>query len=280
MKNPEQLKGAIRNLAKQQNLQAQEVLQIFLFERFIERLSLSPYRENFIIKGGFLISSILGIEKRTTMDLDTTVNAISMREDILEKVLREILSIDVEDGICFEFTRLTRIVESSSYENFRAHIKAKYGKMDVVLLVDITTGDIIIPEAVNFTFPLRFTDKTASVMAYPVETILSEKLEAILQRNTATTRMRDFYDIHLLLKLYKEKANWDILHKAVTMKAEERETYLSTEALRSLLKRLKNSEDLRNLWKWYQESFSYASQISFDDTLESIEELLRKINLI
>ena len=128
MKTPEQLKGAIRNLAKQQNLQAQEVLQIFLFERFIERLSLSPYRENFIIKGGFLISSILGIEKRTTMDLDTTVNAISMREDILEKVLREILSIDVEDGICFEFTRLTRIVESSFYENFRAHIKAKYGK--------------------------------------------------------------------------------------------------------------------------------------------------------
>ena len=240
MKNPEQLKGAIRNLAKQQ------------------------------------ISSILGIEKRTTMDLDTTVNAISMREDILEKVLREILSIDVEDGICFEFTRLTRIVESSSYENFRAHIKAKYGKMDVVLLVDITTGDIIIPEAVNYTFPLRFTDKTASV----IETILSEKLEAILQRNTATTRMRDFYDIHLLLKLYKEKANWDILHKAVTMKAEERRTDLSTDTLRSLLKRLKNSEVLRNLWKWYQESFSYASQISFDDTLESIEELLRKINLI
>lgn len=279
MKNPEQLKGAIRNLAKQQNLQAQEVLQIFLFERFIERLSLSPYRENFIIKGGFLISSILGIEKRTTMDLDTTVNAIPMREDILEKVLREILSIDVEDGICFEFSRLTHIVESSDYENFRAHIKAKYGRMDVVLLIDITTGDIIIPEAVNFTVPLRFTDKTASVMAYPVETILSEKLEAILQRNTATTRMRDFYDIHLLLKLYKEKADWGILHKAVTMKAEERGTDLSTETLRSLLKRLKNSEDLRNLWKWYQESFSYASQISFDDTLESIEELLRKINL-
>ena len=198
MKTPEQLKGAIRNIAAQKNLRPQEVLQMFLFERILERLAVSRYRNNFILKGGLLISSMIGIDERTTIDMDTTVRGIPMEETEITSVILEILSLDVDDGITFAFRRIEPIREDDAYRNFRVHIEARYGKINSPMKIDITTGDEITPAAIQYDYPFLFEQKTVPVMAYTLETILAEKYETILRRNIGTTRARDFYDLHTL----------------------------------------------------------------------------------
>ena len=186
MKTPEQLKGIIRSMAEKKNLRAQEVLQMFLFERIIDRLAGSDYKKNFILKGGLLISSMLGISERTTMDMDTTVRGIQMDEAEITEVVNKILSIDVGDGISFEFQKIEPIREEDEYHNFRVHLHAQYGKINSPMKIDITTGDVITPSAVQYEFPLLFEDRSVSVMAYTLETVLAEKYETILRRNIGT----------------------------------------------------------------------------------------------
>ena len=173
MKTPEQLKGAIRNLAKEKGIHAQEVLQIFMFERIIERLSISAYKEIFILKGGLLISAMLGIQERTTMD--TTVKGFPMEEQNIREALTEILNQPVNDGVQFELLDLSPIREDDEYENFRASLQAVYGKMKIPMKIDITTGGEITPREIQFSYPFLFDYRRVSVMAYTMETILSEK---------------------------------------------------------------------------------------------------------
>jgi len=203
MKTPEQLKGSIRSMAAKKNLRAQEVLQMFLFERVLERLANSTYKDNFILKGGLLISSMIGISERTTMDMDTTVRGIQMEEDEIVKAVKEIISVDVGDGINFEYESIEPIREDDAYNNFRVHLRAKYGKIDSPMKIDVTTGDVITPAAIQYDFPMLFEDKSVSVMAYTLETILAEKYETILRRNVGTTRARDYYDLHTLFRSRK-----------------------------------------------------------------------------
>ena len=166
MKTPEQLKGAIRNIAKEKNLHAQEVLQIFMFERILERLSLSPYRENFVLKGGLLISSMIGISERTTMDMDTTIRGIDMDEANIERIIKEIFAIDTGDGITFRFNRTEPICEDGDYNNFRIHFIAEYGKIKNKMKMDITTGDEITPAAIEYSFHTMFDEKDIDIYAY------------------------------------------------------------------------------------------------------------------
>lgn len=198
MKTPEQLKGAICNLAKEKGIHAQEVLQIFMFERIIERLSISPYKDKFILKGGLLISAILGVAERTTMDMDTTIKGLPMEEKTIQKIINEILNQPVDDGIKFQLLNLTPIREDDEYANFRASIQAMYGKMKIPMKIDITTGDKITPEEIQFLYPFLFDNRQVVVKAYTQETILAEKYETIIRRNVGNTRARDFYDLHLL----------------------------------------------------------------------------------
>ncbi len=156
MKTPEQLKGAIRHMAVSQKLSAQQVLQMFLFERILERLAKSPYNQNFILKGGLLISSIIGINARTTLDMDTTVRGIQMEEDEIQRIVQDILSIDVDDGIAFNYRKIQPIREDDAYNNFRIHIDAIYGRVRSPMKIDITTGDEITPEAIRHQYPLMF----------------------------------------------------------------------------------------------------------------------------
>lgn len=222
MKTPEQLKGTIRSMAEKKNLRAQEVLQMFLFERIIDRLAGSAYRENFILKGGLLISSMIGISERTTMDMDTTVRGIQMDEAEITEVVKKILSIDVGDGISFEFQKIEPIREEDEYHNFRVHLHAQYGKINSPMKIDITTGDVVTPSAVQYDFPLLFEDRSVSVMAYTLETVLAEKYETILRRNIGTTRARDFYDLHMLYLGRKNTIRMEIFRKAVLHTAEKR----------------------------------------------------------
>ena len=224
MKTPEQLKGTIRNMAEKKNLRAQEILQMFLFERILDRLANSDYKENFILKGGLLISSMIGIGERTTMDMDTTVRGIQMEEDEIVAAVKNILAINVDDGIMFEYQSIEPIREDDAYNNFRIHIRAKYGKIDSPMKIDVTTGDVITPSAIRYDFPMLFDEKSIPVMAYTLETILAEKYETIIRRNIGTTRARDYYDLHTLYRSRQDVVRPDVLKAAVLHTAQKRDS--------------------------------------------------------
>ncbi len=279
MKTPEQLKGAIRSMAAKKNLRVQEVLQMFLFERVLERLAASPYRNNFILKGGLLISSMIGISERTTMDMDTTVRGIQMEEDEIVAVIKAILAIDVGDGICFDFQKIEPIREDDAYNNFRVHLRARYGKIDSPMKIDVTTGDIITPAAIQYDFPLTFEEKTISVMAYTLETILAEKYETIIRRNIGTTRARDFYDLHMLYRSRKDEVRLDILRKAVLHTAQKRDSVEDIMDWKDILKDIREEPQLYLLWDNYVADNQYIGELKFHEVLDTVDEIANALNL-
>lgn len=279
MKTPEQLKGSIRSMAAKKNLRAQEVLQMFLFERILERLANSAYKDNFILKGGLLISSIIGIGERTTMDMDTTVRGIQMEEDEIVKAIQEIISVDVGDGIIFEYESIDPIREDDAYNNFRVHLRAKYGKIDSPMKIDVTTGDVITPAAIQYDFPMLFEDKTVSVMAYTLETILAEKYETILRRNVGTTRARDYYDLHTLFRSRKDEIRPDVLKAAVLHTAKKRDSINDIEDWQEILADIKAEPLMQSLWDNYVAENQYIVELSFEDVLKTVEEVALMIGL-
>ena len=273
MKTPEQLKGGIRSMAAKKNLRAQEVLQMFLFERVLERLAASPYRNNFILKGGLLISSMIGIGERTTMDMDTTVRGIQMEENEIVETIKAILAKDVGDGIVFEFQKIEPIREDDAYNNFRVHLRAKYGKIDSPMKIDVTTGDIITPAAIQYDFPLAFEEKTIPVMAYTLETILAEKYETIIRRNIGTTRARDFYDLHMLYRNRKDEVRLEILRKAVLHTAQKRDSVEDIMDWKDILKDIREEPQLYLLWDNYVADNQYIGELKFHEVLDTVDEI-------
>ena len=268
-RTPEQLKGQIRSFAGKRNLQSQEVLQMFLLERVLDRLSKSKYKDNFILKGGLLISSMIGIAERTTMDMDTTVTGINMEETEIEKIIREILLIDVGDGIEFTFEKLEPIREDDDYNNFRAYFVAHYGKIANKMKIDITTGDAITPGAIRYSYKTILDDDEVGVMAYNIETIIAEKYETIIRRNIGTSRARDFYDLHVFYNLYKDSINLEILKLAVTRTAKKRESLDTMSEWKEIIEDMKVDTALKKLWKNYCENNAYASEVSFENVMET-----------
>ena len=278
MKTPEQLKGAIRSMAAKKNLRAQEVLQMFLFERVLERLAASPYRNNFILKGGLLISSMIGIGERTTMDMDTTVRGIQMEENEIVETIKAILAIDVGDGIVFGFQKIEPIREDDAYNNFRVHLRAKYGKIDSPMKIDVTTGDIITPAAIQYDFPLAFEEKTIPVMAYTLETILAEKYETIIRRNIGTTRARDFYDLHMLYRSRKDEVRLEILRKAVLHTAQKRDSVEDIMDWKDILKDIREEPQLYLLWDNYVADNKYIGDLKFHEVLDTVDEIANALD--
>ncbi len=279
MKTPEQLKGSIRSMAAKKNLRAQEVLQMFLFERILERLANSAYKDNFILKGGLLISSMIGISERTTMDMDTTVRGIQMEDDDIVNVIKEILTVDISDGIVFEYQGIEPIREDDAYNNFRIHLRAQYGKIDSPMKIDVTTGDVIIPAAIQYNFPMLFEDKSVSVMAYTLETILAEKYETILRRNIGTTRARDYYDLHTLFRSRKEEIRPEVLKSAVLHTAKKRDSVKDIEEWQEILDDIKTEPIMQTLWNNYITENQYIGELSFEEVLKTVEETALMIGL-
>ena len=278
MKTPEQLKGAIRNIAAKKNLRPQEVLQMFLFQRVLERLANSNYRNNFILKGGLLISSMLGISERTTMDMDTTVRGISMEEEEIVSVVKEILSVDVDDGIKFMLKTIEPIREDDAYNNFRVHLTAQYGKINAPMKIDITTGDTITPAAVQYSYPLSFEERSIPILAYTLETVLAEKYETIIRRNIGTTRARDFYDLHMLYQYHKDEIRMDILKTAVLHTARKRGSLEEINDWKEVLHDIREEPILNQLWKNYTSENSYASKLAFSEVLDTVDEIASGLN--
>ena len=279
MKTPEQLKGTIRSMAARKKLRAQEVLQMFLFERVLERLANSDYKDNFILKGGLLISSMIGISERTTMDMDTTVRGITMEEDEIVKAIKDILAVNVNDGIILEYRSIEPIREEDAYNNFRIHLDAKYGKIDSPMKIDVTTGDIITPAAVQYDFPMLFDEKTVPVMAYTLETILAEKYETIIRRNIETTRTRDFYDLHSLFRSRRSEMRLEILKEAVLHTARKRDSIKNIEDWREIIKDIREEPRMERLWDNYIAENKYIGKLKFSVVLDSVEEVAELLDL-
>ena len=283
MKTPEQLKGTIRNIAEEKHLHSQEVLQMFLFERILERLAVSKYRDNFILKGGLLISSMIGISERTTMDMDTTVRGIPMEEGKITPIIKEIINLNVGDGIHFLFRKIEPIRKIDLYSNFRVHMEAVYGKINSPMKIDITTGDEITPDAIQYRFPLLFEDRTISIMTYTLETVLAEKYETIIKRNISTTRARDFYDLHILYRTHFQNIDLSILKEAVENTARQRDSLKEISDWRRIAQEIRQEPVLIRQWENYMNDNQYASVITFDEVLDTFEEMgtvLEKMDLL
>ncbi|QQE46703.1 Nucleotidyl transferase of uncharacterised function (DUF1814) [Peptoniphilus harei] len=278
MINIESIKGKIRSMAEKKNLKSQEVLQIYFFERFLERLSKSQYKNNFVIKGGFLISSLIGIENRTTMDMDTTIKGIPLKEERIKEILEEIINIDVDDGIKFEIKDISYIREEDEYENFRISLIANVGKTKNPMKLDLTTGDAITPREIEYTYPCIFSKEDIKIMAYPVETILAEKYETIIRRNITTTRMRDFYDLYTLYKLKKDQIHYKILKEAIERTSDKRGSWEIMKDYEEIIEDIKEDSYLRSLWEVYLSENKYIGDLKFDKVVGVVRNISNRIN--
>lgn len=270
---PEQLKGKVRKIAHDKRLSSQEILQMYLFERVLDRLSKTKYKDNLILKGGFLIASMIGIEARTTMDMDTTIKGLPVEEEIIIEVVKEILSVDVGDGIVFAFDKITSIREDDDYNNYRVNFTAQYGKINNPMKIDITTGDEITPAAIEYKYKTIFDNAHIPVMAYNLETALSEKYETIIRRNIGTTRARDFYDLYELMRLRKDEIDFEVLKAAVANTSRRRGSEKELAEWKSICDDLKNDPAIAKLWEAYSEEYTYASGITYEAIMKSVEEL-------
>lgn len=276
--SPRQLKDKIKNVEQKYNLPANTLLNYYMMERFLCRLSNSEYCDNFIIKGGFLISSLIGIDMRSTMDIDTTIKGIPVNEESIRKIIEGVIKIELEDNITWAIEKIRSIHEAGEYDDFRITLIATFFNMQTPIKIDITTGDRIIPKEVDYNYQLLFTDKSIDIKAYPLTTILAEKIETILSRNVLNTRARDYYDIYILTKLNLQ-LDYEGLRKALTIKAEERNSLEYIQNSQKYLKEIKASKELKDIWDNYSRKNQYSKEIDWNDILATINEVLTKLSL-
>lgn len=258
MKNAMQLKAIMKKLAKENQISAQLVLQNYMLERFLERVSLSPYRDNYIIKGGFLISSMVGLNSRATMDMDATIKGYPVTQDAVQKMIEQILTVPVDDDITFTFKSIGEIREGDEYTGYRVALTADFPPMAVPLKLDITTGDKITPREIQYDYKLMLEDRHIQVMAYNLATILAEKLETVISRSDQNTRPRDYYDVYILTKLQAENIDFPALGAALMATASKRGSDSILQDYRAIVEAVRNSEIMRRQWDNYRKDFDYA----------------------
>ena len=276
-KNPMQLKAFIKKKAAEKNISAQLVMQNYMLERLLERISLSAYKRNFILKGGFLISAIVGLDTRATMDLDATIKGFTLTHESIQEIFFFFFDVEVPDDVLFELREISDIREGDDYPGIRVSLNANYPPIRVPLTVDVTTGDIITPREIEYTFSLLFDDRTISILAYNLETVLAEKIETVLSRSIANTRPRDFYDIHILYSLRGAECNPETLLQALERTANKRGSQKVLRQYQDIISEIRSSEQLRGFWKKYQRDFDYAKDISFDDACDTIQHIMNSM---
>ena len=266
-----QLKDLIRNLSKEVGIEAHVLIRKYMMERFLERVSSSKYNGSFILKGGMLVAAFVGVEARATMDIDTTIKDIPVTIVDMERTITEISNIDLEDNVKFRIKKVSEIMDEAEYSGIRFSMDAVLDGAVIPLKIDISTGDVITPREVAYSYKLMFEDRTIPIMTYPIETVLAEKLETVISRSITNTRMRDFYDIHILLK--SQNINVDILALALERTAKKRGNLNLLENAESVLKIVKSDEDMKRLWNIYQKKFKYAGEYTWDEVIHSVREL-------
>ena len=273
MKTSEQIKGAIRNISKKTGVNPNSLLQMCLFEGILEKLSKSKHSENFILKGGLLISSLIGVDMRSTMDMDTTLKGIPLNEESISNILNEILAIEIDADIEYKLIKLSPIRQEDVYEDFCASISCIFGKINATLNIDITTGDVITPREMNYSYSKILEEGTIPIMTYTIETILAEKFETISSRNITTTRARDFYDLYMIYSIYKDKIDKGILRKAIERTSKYRGSFETALQYKEIVELFRESETPKELWKKYTQNNPYVKDVDFLDTISIYEEI-------
>lgn len=270
-----QLKDLIRNLSKKKSADAQILMRNYMMERFLERISLSEYKDKFILKGGMLVAAMVGLDARATMDLDATIKGANVSLTDVETIISNIIAIPIDDGVSFCIKRISEIMEEADYPGVRVSMETKFDGVITPLKIDISTGDVIIPKEIRYRFNLMLEDRTIEVWAYNLETVLAEKLETVISRNVTNTRMRDFYDIYILQKLYGEQLRKEVLWNALVATARKRGTLQQVESgdTKEVFDEVETSSVMENLWKAYQKNYYYAANISWQMVMQSIRFL-------
>ena len=273
-KNAMQLKTRLNARAREAGIPAQSLMQSYLFERLLERLSKSKWRDNVIIKGGMLISSLVGVASRTTMDLDTTITGLMLTHESAEKIFSEVAAVDANDDWSFEFERAEDIRETDDYPGIRVYLKAMYPPMVVSLKIDVTTGDSITPGPVAYDYPLLFDEGSVGLMSYPLETVLAEKLETVVSRGVANTRPRDFYDIHLLWKTRGGECEIPTLREALEHTCAKRGSVRMVARWRLVLDEVATDKAMLAQWGRYAKKNPYVAGIELMQCCETAKEIL------
>ena len=269
--NVQALKDKAKNCANKNNLSVGQVLQNYMFERFLERLSKSKYNDKFIIKGGLLLSSIMGINVRTTMDIDADIAGMDFKKDEIEKLINEIIKIDLKDEVEIILDKVEDIREENEYGGFKFKLIAKFGNLKIPFHIDISTGDIITPRAIEYKYKMILEDDYINIWTYNQETVVAEKLQTILSRKIENSRMKDFYDLYYFVNFRWNEIDKEILKKAIQVTFTKRETLSDLENINNIIEALETDSNLKMLWKDYQDRFKYAKNVKYKDAIEAIQ---------
>ena len=271
--NKDSLKAKARNMAQKYKLDSKYIIQNVMFEALIRRISISKYKENIIIKGGFLLSSIFGFNQRSTMDMDATLKGMNLTKDNVQSIIENIISIDIKDGIRYEIFSIKEMRLDKKYPGFKVHLLAYLDDLRTHLLIDLTTGDIITLKEIDYEYNTIFGDETINILSYNIETIIAEKFEAIISRNVINSRMKDYYDLYMFTTLKWDNVNKNLLKIAINNTCNNRKTtnYLNDSS--NYINLISKNGDLKKLWKEYQNKNVYAKNINFEDTILAISKI-------
>lgn len=271
IKNRDSLKAKASNLSNKTNIPNKYLIQNFMFEALLKRISKSKYKDKFIIKGGLLLSSIFGVNLRSTMDLDTTIKGLPLDRETITKVINDIISIEIDDNIKLEIGNIKDIREEELYSGFNVNLKAEFDGLKTNLMIDITTGDVITYKEVEFKYNTLFDNEIINIMTYNYETIISEKIESIISRNIDNTRMKDYYDLYMFVNLKWNDINKDTLRKAIINTAKNRKTLDYIDNASKYIELISDDSRLKSLWNSYKSNYDYAKDIEFVDTINAIK---------
>lgn len=273
-RNTMSFKAIINNMAKENNVAAQLVLQTYMLERLLERISISKYKDNFILKGGMLISAMLGIDSRTTMDMDTTIKGFSLTKENISNIMLEICNVEIDDNVTFKINKVDLIREDDDYGGYRITFEAKYNnEMPVIMKIDITTGDKITYKEIEYSFTLMLEDRKIQIWSYNVETIIAEKFESIIKRGVLSTRIRDYYDVYMLINTQRKIIDNKTLKDAITLTAQHRETNEIIKDWKKVVDKLAKDSKMQQQWKRYQKDNFYAEGIEYNDLISAINKV-------
>lgn len=273
----DETKGSCKEYCKRKKISAQLVLQNYMLERFLERVSVSDFQDNFIIKGGFLIASMIGLDSRATMDLDATIKRYPVSKENIQKMIEKIAEIDLDDDITFVFKNIEEIREGDEYTGYRIALSANHPPMAVPFKLDITTGDKITPHEIEYEYKLMMEERRILVLAYNIATIVAEKLETVISRGDQNTRPRDYYDIYILMKLQADNVDIDTLAFALDATAKKRGSTYIIKQYREIMEVVKNSEVMGKQWDNYQKDFDYAANIEFVKTCDTVIRVMESL---
>ena len=268
-----QVKGRIKNIAKTNDADARILMRIYMMERFLERVANSSYAEDFVIKGGILVTAMVGVSMRSTMDIDTSIRNCNLLENDIEKMVKEICDVNLDDNVTFTVKEVSRIMDDMEYPGIRLAIDAKLEEMITPIKIDFSTGDIITPGAIEYDYHLLLEERSIKLWAYNLETVLAEKLQTVLSRGILNTRMRDFYDIYTLMLCYEDNIDGEVFKQAFQATCNKRKSMNLAEKGLEIIKTVSDDDNMINLWKGYQKKYSYASEISYESVIKSIEQL-------